>query len=125
METLLQHDFIRNAQHGEEGVFSIEFPFPAVHGAMGCGQKKLLVRVAVPPAPVWVPSQKPLVPTVASITSVANGKGDNEMIQGAVHRSTGICLTAEENPRKPQLAERLMKGLCDQSSPQMGPLSSK
>ena len=31
------------------------------------------------------------------------------MIQGAVHRSPGICLTAEENPRKPQLEDSLMK----------------
>ena len=56
---------------------------------------------------------------------VANDKGDNEMILGAVHRSPGICLTAEENPRKPQLGDRLMKGLCDQSSPQIESLSSK
>ena len=28
---------------------------------------------------------------------VANDKGDNEMIPGAVHRSPDICLTAEEN----------------------------
>ena len=28
---------------------------------------------------------------------------DNEMIPGVVHRSPGICLTAEENPGKPQL----------------------
>ena len=47
------------------------------------------------------------------------------MILRAVHRSPGICLTAEENPRKPQLGDRLMKGLCDLSSPQMGSLSSK
>ena len=59
--------------------------------------KKPLVSVAVPPAPVRVPSQKPLAPSVASVTSVANDKGDNEMILGAVHRSPGICLTAEEN----------------------------
>ena len=59
-----------------------------------------------------------------SVTSVANDKGDNEMILEAVHRSFGICLTAEENPRKPQLVDSLMKGLCDQSSPQMGSLSS-
>ena len=32
--------------------------------------------------------------------SVANDKGDSEMILGAVHRSPGICLTAEENPQK-------------------------
>ena len=43
----------------------------------------------------------------------------------AVHRSPGIFFTAEENPGKPQLGDHLMKGLCDQSSPQMGSLSSK
>ena len=36
--------------------------------------------MTVPPAPVRIPSQRPLAPSVASITSVANGKGDNEMI---------------------------------------------
>ena len=51
----------------------------------------------------------------SSVTLVANDKGDNEMILGAVHRSHDICLTAEENSSKPQLGERLMKGLCDQS----------
>ena len=59
-------------------------------------KKKLLVSVAVPPALVRVPSQRPLAPSVAS---VANDKGDNDMILGAVHRSPGIYLTAEENPR--------------------------
>ena len=78
-----------------------------------------------PWAPVRVPSQRPLAPSVASATSVANDKGDNEMILGAMHSSPGICLTAEENPRKPQPGDRLMKGLCGQSSPQMGLLSSK
>ena len=47
-----------------------------------------------------------------SVTSVANDKGDNEMISETVHRSPGICLTAEENTGKPQLGDRLMKGLC-------------
>ena len=81
--------------------------------SFGCGQKKLSVSLAVSPAPVWVPSQRPLAPSVVSVTSVANDKGDNEMILGAVHRSPGICLTAEENPRKSQLGDCLMKGLCD------------
>ena len=54
--------------------------------------------MAVPPAPVRVPSQRPIAPSVASVTSVANDKGNNEMILGAVHRSPGICITAEENP---------------------------
>ena len=79
--------------------------------------------MAVPPAPVRVPSQRPLVPSVESVTSVANDKDDSEMILGAVHRSPGICLTAEENLRKPQLGDHLMKGLCNQSLPQMGSLS--
>ena len=51
---------------------------PVVHGAMGCGQKKLSASVAVPPTPVQVPSQRPLAPSVASVTSVANDKGDND-----------------------------------------------
>ena len=53
--------------------------------------------MAVPVAPVRVPSQRSLAPSVASATSVANDNGDNEMILGAVHRSPDICLTAEEN----------------------------
>ena len=58
---------------------------------------------AVPRAPVRVPSQRTLAPSVTSVTSVANDKDDNEMILGAVNRSPGICLTADENYRKPQL----------------------
>jgi len=65
----------------------------------------------VPPAPVQVPSQRPLALNVMSVTLVINDKGDNEMLLGAVHRFPGICLTVEENPRKPQLGDRLMKGL--------------
>ena len=53
-------------------------------------KKKLLVSVAVPLAPVRVPSQRLLAPSVASVTSVANDRGDNEMILGAVDRSPGI-----------------------------------
>ena len=81
--------------------------------------------MAVPPAPVRVPSQRPLTASVTSVTSVANDKGDNEIIPGAVLRYSGNCLEAEENSGKPQIGDRLMKGLCDQSSPQMGSLSSK
>ena len=55
--------------------------------------------MAVPAVPVWVPSQRPLAPSVTSVKSVANDKGDNEGILGAVHKSPGICLTAEESPR--------------------------
>ena len=41
--------------------------------------------MAVPSTPVRIPSQMPLAPS------------DNEMIPGAVHRSSGIYRTAEEN----------------------------
>ena len=83
---------------------------------------KLEANEAVSPVPERVPSQRP---HASSVTSVANDKGDNETILRSVHRSPGVCLTAEENNRKLQLGDRLMKGLCDQSSPQMGSLSSK
>ena len=64
--------------------------------------------MAVPPAPVRVPNQRPLAP---SVTSVANYKSDIEIILGAVRRSPDICLTAEENPRKPQLGDDLFSFL--------------
>ena len=63
----------------------------------GLRPKKALATVTVPPAPLRVPSQRSLAPSVTSVTSVANDKGDNEMIPGAVHKSPGICLIAEEN----------------------------
>jgi len=47
--------------------------------------------VAVLPASVRAPSQWLLAPSVALVTSVANDKGDNEMILGAVHRSRSPC----------------------------------
>ena len=87
--------------------------------------EKLHACVTVTATPVRVPRQQPLAPCVTSVTSVANNKGDNEMIPGPVHRSPGTCFTAEENPGKNQLGDRLMKELCDQSSPQMGSLFSK
>ena len=67
----------------------------------------------------------PLASSIVSVMSVANDKSDNEMFPGAVHRSPDILLTTEEKPGKPRLEDRLMKGLCDQSSPQMESLSSK
>ena len=62
--------------------------------------------MAVPPARVRVPRRRSLALSVASVTSVANDKGDNEIILGTVHRSPGICLIAEENSGKPQLRDR-------------------
>ena len=78
----------------------------------------------MPPATVHIPSQRPLASSVTSVTSVFNDKGDNEIIQGTVHRSPGIRLTTEKTPGKPQVGDRLMKGMCDQLSPQMGLVSA-
>ena len=69
-----------------------------VHEAMGCGLKKLSVSVAVPPAPVQVHCQKPLAPSVASVTSVANDKGDNEMILGLCTGLLAIALQPRKTP---------------------------
>ena len=80
--------------------------------------------MTVPPASVRVPSQRPLAPSVASVTPVANDKGYKEMILGSVRGSPGNFLKAEENLRKLQIGDRLMNALCDQSSPQMGSLYS-
>ena len=63
----------------------------------GLRAKKLLINEILPSAPVRVPSQRSLASRVTSVTSVANDKSDNEMIQEAVHRSSDICLTGEEN----------------------------
>ena len=62
--------------------FLIKFNFFGVHRAIGCGQKKLHASVVVPAASVRVPSQRPLAPSVATVTSVANDKGHNEMTLG-------------------------------------------
>ena len=35
-----------------------------------------------------------------------NDKDDNKTVLGAVHRFPGICLTSEEDSRKPQLGDR-------------------
>ena len=45
----------------------------------------------------WAAAKKTFIqcggaPNVASVTSIANDKGDNEMIVGAVHRSPGISI---------------------------------
>ena len=60
----------------------------------------------MPAVPVRVPSQRPLAPSVTSVTPVANDKGDNEMIPETMHRSPNICLTTEENPGKPELGDQ-------------------
>ena len=66
--------------------FMFPAPLPVVHGAMSCGQKNFKL--------VWQCHlllsrflAKDHLPGVASVTSVVNDKGDNEMIMGAVYRS--------------------------------------
>ena len=67
--------------------------------------KQSFELVWLSPAPVLVPNQRPIVPNVVSVTSVAN-KGDNKIILRAVHRFPGIYLKSEQNPGKPQLGGR-------------------
>ena len=57
----------------------------------------------VSPAPVWVPSQWPLVLNVRqSDTLLVNDKGDNEVKLQKVHRSQ---ISAEESPRKSEVTQ--------------------
>ena len=49
----------------------------------------------VPPAPFRVPSQRPLAP---SVTSVANDKGDNEMIPGMCTDPLEFALQLSKTP---------------------------
>ena len=53
---------------------------------VGCGTKKknLLVSVAVTPAPVRVSSQRPLAPSVAAVTLVANVKVYTDILEFAL-----------------------------------------
>ena len=75
-----------------------------VHGNVGCGQKSFTL--------VWWCQQflsgflakGHVALSVASVTSVANDKGDNEMILGAVHRSPGISLVSDEGAVRPFIA---------------------
>ena len=53
--------------------------FPWSHGLQS---KKLQGSVALVHAPIWVPTQRPFAPSVASVMLVTNGKSDNEMIPG-------------------------------------------
>ena len=59
----------RIAQHLKKGEERICCPW-----SHGVRPKKLFVCVAVPLASILVPSQRPLAPSVASVTSVANDK---------------------------------------------------
>ena len=64
----------------------------------GLRPKKLYASVAVPLAPVRVPSQWPLAPSVTSVMSVANDKGDNEMIPGLCTDLLVFALRLRKSP---------------------------
>ena len=64
--------------------------------------------MAVPPATVLVLANGDFPQVSRQSRLAANNKGDNEMKPGAMHRSPGIYLIAEENLAKPQIRE-LMK----------------
>ena len=69
--------------------------------------KSNVANVAVPPAPVRVPSQSHLSRVSNQLRLSANDKGDNKMIAKTL-RGSGICLTPEENPEKFQLWDSLV-----------------
>jgi hypothetical protein len=66
--------------------------------------------VVVPPAPVRVLSQRPLAPCVASVTSVANDKGDNEMIRGGFAQISWHLPYSRRKPQKTSARRSSDKG---------------
>ena len=79
----------------------------------------------MPLSPVHVSSQRPLVPNVTSVTSVANDMVIMKCSREPCTNLLAFSLQLRKKPGKPQLGDSLMKELCDQSSPQMGSLTSK
>ena len=68
---------------------------------LGLRPKNFQTSLVVPPAPLRIHSQRPLAPNVASVTSVPNDKGDNEMILGAVHRKPQLEEPSDEGAVRP------------------------
>ena len=64
----------------------------------GLRTKILSVSVAVPPIPGRVPSQRPLASSVASVTSVGNDKGGNEIILGLCTDLLAFALQPRKTP---------------------------
>ena len=64
----------------------------------GLRPKKFQTSVTVLPAPVRVPSQISLAPSVVSVTSAANDKDDNEMILGLCTHLLAFALQLRKPP---------------------------
>ena len=86
--------------------------------------KKVHASVAVPAAPVRVPSQRPLSPSVTSVTSVANDRVIMKLSQGLCTDLLAFALQLGK-PRKTSAKRPYDEGAVDQSSPHKGSLSSK
>ena len=69
-------------------------------------EKTLQANGMVPLAPSGFLAKSHLPCVLRQSRLSANDKGDDEMIQGIVHRYPCIYLTPEENPGKPQLGDR-------------------
>ena len=69
-----------------------------IYGAIGCRKRKLHVSVTVSVPLVRVLSQKSLAPRVTSVTSIANDKGDNEMIRGLCTDLLAFALQLRKTP---------------------------
>ena len=102
-----------------------EYIRPVVHGAMGCGQKRFNL--------VWWCHQL-LSGFLAKVhlPRVSRQSSRSLMIRLIMKWSWGLCtdllafdLQLRKTPGKAELGDRLMKGMCDQSLPLMGPFSSK
>ena len=80
-------------------------------GLRGRGRKQLYASVAVTPAPTGILPDGHLYRVSRQSRLSIEDKGDNVVKSGAVYGFPGICFTTVENPRKPQLGNRLMKTL--------------
>ena len=86
-----------------ESFIQVNMFLPAVHGAMDCSQNKsfkLVCRCHQLLTGFLVKGHLPQVSHQSCL--LANDKVDNETIPGAVHRTSGIYLAAEEIPRRHQ-----------------------
>jgi hypothetical protein len=90
----------------------IFFLFFGIYGAMGCGHKSLmLVWQCHQLLPEFVAKGHLSRMSCQSHLSV-NGKDENEMIPGAVHRYHGICLMAEEKSARRPFDEGYVTSHC-------------